>query len=188
MVEIASRDPLLVFSNWACFILFQFCFTGSSLLGIICIVSPHDLLGMVRIVSFHVSLVLHYRVWRVLFHFPHFVIITGHSVYCFMSSFIGSSLLGIDHIVSFHDSLVLPYRAWFELFHFMLCWLLLNGLVYIVSLQALLVHYHSYIALFVLFHFPYWFIILFVVCVISLHSSLVHDYWAWLLVFHFMTH
>jgi hypothetical protein len=40
----------------------------------------------------------------------------------------------------------------------------------------------------VLFHFPYWFIILFVVCVISLHSSLVHDYWAWLLVFHFMPH
>jgi hypothetical protein len=112
-----------------------------------------------------------------------------------MSSFIGSSLLGIDHIVSFQDSLVLPYRAWFELFHFMLCWFLLYGLVYIVSLKASLVHYHSYIVLFVLFHFPYWFIILFVVCVISLHSllrmayivslhaSLVLPYLAWYIFF-----
>ena len=119
MVEIASRDPLLVFPNWACFILFHFCFTGSSLLGIVCIVSPHDLLVLpywvwFAIVSFHASLVLHYWVWRVLFHFPHLVFIPGHGVYCFMSSFIGSSLLGIDHIASFHDSLVLPYRAWFE--------------------------------------------------------------------------
>jgi hypothetical protein len=128
MVELASRDPLLVFSNWACFILFQFCFTGSSLLGIVCIVSPHDLL------------VLPYWVWFVLFHFMlHWCFITGYgvccftSLTCFMSSFIGSSLLGIDYIVSFNDSLVLPYKAWFELFHFMLCWFLLNGQVYIVS-------------------------------------------------------
>ena len=123
------------------------CFTGASLLG------------MVRIVSFHASLVLHYWVWFVLFHFMlQWSFITGYgvccftSLTCFMSSFIGSSLLGIDYIVSFNNSLVLPYRAWFELFHFMLCWFLLNGLVYIVSLQASLVHYHSYIALFVVFH------------------------------------
>jgi hypothetical protein len=87
MVEIASRDPLLVFSNWACFILFQFCFTGSSLLGIVCIVSPHDLL------------VRPYWVWYVLLHFPRWFIITGYGTFCF-TSLTGSSLLGILRFVA----------------------------------------------------------------------------------------
>ena len=143
-------------------LLHWFFLTGHCLYCLTSWFSGSSLMGMVRIVSFHASLVLHYWVWFVLFHFMlHWCFITGYgvccftSLTCFMSSFIGSSLLGIDYIVSFNDSLVLPYKAWFELFHFMLCWFLLNGQVYIVSPQASLVHYHSYIELFVVFH---WFI------------------------------
>ena len=196
------------------FVLCQFFPTGQVLCCFTSCYASSSLLEVVCIVSFRAIPVLPYWEWFVLFHFVLYrfcptghrlycttsnltgssllsmvgFFLTVHGLHCFMSPFIGSSLLGIAHIVSFHDSLVLPYRAWLELFHFMLCWFLLNGLVYIVSLQASRVHYHSYIALFVLFHFPYWFILLFVVCVISLHSSLVHHYWAWLLVFHCMPH
>jgi hypothetical protein len=45
-------------------------FTGSSLLGMVCIV------------SLHASLVLSYWALFVLFHFPHWFIFTGHGLYC----------------------------------------------------------------------------------------------------------
>jgi hypothetical protein len=105
---------------------FTSCFTGSSLLGMICIV------------SLHVSLVHHRWAWFVLFdyalhwffitgyglycstshtasslismiciyHFNlHWFIITGHGFYCFTSCFSGSFLLGIVCNFS-HPSLV----------------------------------------------------------------------------------
>jgi hypothetical protein len=58
------------------------------------------------IFSLHNSLVLPYWAWFVLIHFlPHWFIINGHGLYCFIS-LTGSSLLGMVGIVSLHASLV----------------------------------------------------------------------------------
>jgi hypothetical protein len=140
--------------------------------------------------------------WYLLFHFPHWFIITCHDLYCF-TSLIGTSLLGI---VSFDSSLL----SMICIYHFKLRWFIITehcsycvttrftgssllGMVCIVSLHASLVH--SYWALFVFCHFPHLFIIpghglyclttpfmgsslLGMVSIVSLHASLVLHYWA----------
>jgi len=53
------------------------------------------LLRMISIDLLHFSLVHHYRAWFVFIHFPHCFIITGHGLYCGLSSFAGSFLLGM---------------------------------------------------------------------------------------------
>jgi hypothetical protein len=74
-------------------------FTGSSLLGMVCIV------------SLHASLVHSYWALFVFFHFPHLFIFTGHGLYCLTTRFKGSSLLGMICVVSRHASPFHPYWA-----------------------------------------------------------------------------
>jgi hypothetical protein len=74
---IVSPHDAMVLSYWTWFASFHFMLTGASLLGM-----------------------------RMLFHLPHWVIITGHGLYCFISCFTGTSLLGMACIVSFHVLLV----------------------------------------------------------------------------------
>jgi hypothetical protein len=122
MVCIVSCNASLVHHFWAWFVLFHFhqwfiiaghgfyCFTsitGSSLLGMVCIVSLHaswfsltvhgfyyftscitdsSLLGMVGIASLHYSLVYHCWAWLVLFHLMRYwFFIAKHVLYCFTS-------------------------------------------------------------------------------------------------------
>jgi hypothetical protein len=54
-----------------------------------------SLLGMVCIVSLHASLVPPYWSMFVLIHFSHWFIITGHGLFWFTSCFTGSSSLGM---------------------------------------------------------------------------------------------
>jgi hypothetical protein len=81
-----------------CCILLHFCFTGSSLLGIICNVSPHDLL------------VLPY--W--------------YGSHCFIPCFTGASLQGMACVVLL-PSLGYHSWAWCVLFHVILHRFLLTG-------------------------------------------------------------
>jgi hypothetical protein len=61
-----------------------------------------SLLGMVSIVSLHASLVLHYWAWFVLFHvMPHLFILTGHGVYCFIACLTASFIMGIVGLFHF---------------------------------------------------------------------------------------
>ena len=110
---------LYCFTHW--FIITGHClyycnsrFTGSSLLG------------MVYIVSSHASLVLFYWACYIYVHFPHWFIITGHDLYC-CTSLTGTSLLVMVCIVSLHASLVLHYWAWLVLIHVMLHLFILTG-------------------------------------------------------------
>ena len=118
--------------------------TGSSLLGMVCIVSSHA------------SLVLFNWAWYIYVHFPHWFIITGHDLYC-CTSLTGASLLGMVCIVSLHASLVLHYWAWFVLIHVIFHLFILNGndLYCFTSLTG-----GSLLARFVLFDFPHWFIVI----------------------------
>ena len=167
------------------------CFTGASLLGMVCIISLHD------------SLVLHYWAWFVLFYFMlQWFIINGHGLYC-STSLTCSSLPGMVCIVSLDASLVHYCWASFELLHFILHWFILTGHsvycfnslsgssslenVCIVSHHVPLVH-HIWARL-------YYFTSCFMVhpycgCFfyISLYASLVRPYSAWLVLFHFILH
>jgi hypothetical protein len=138
---IASPHVSLVHHHWAWFASFDYefhwffftghglhcftsCFTGSFLLGIVCIFSLP-------------SLFRHYWTWFILFDYAlHWFFLTGHCLYCFSSCFIGSSLLGMICVVSGHASSVHPYWAWFLLFHIMLRGSSLPGMVCIVSFHA----------------------------------------------------
>jgi hypothetical protein len=134
MVCNLSLDASLVHSYWPLFVFVRiphwfiitghglYCsisFADSSLLSMICIyhfklrwfiITGSSSLGMVCVVSRHVSLVHHYLAWFVLFNFMlHWFIITGHGLYCLTTSFTGSSLLGIVCIFALHASLILHY-------------------------------------------------------------------------------
>ena len=132
------------------------CFTGSSLLGTVCIISlhasliPHSL-AWVCVVSFS-SLAHHYCTWFIFFHcMLHCIVLTGHGLYCFTSFFPGSSSLGIVCIVSFNVSLHASLAIFTE--HGLYCFTTclsgssLLGMVCIVSFNVSLVHH--YWALFV---------------------------------------
>jgi hypothetical protein len=154
MVCIVSL-PSLVHPYWYCFYCFTSRFTCSYLLVMVCI----D--------SLDVSMIRPYWTWRVLFHFPHWFILTGHDLHCFTSP-TGSSLLGRVCIISLHASLGFPYWPWCVLFHFMLHWFITTG--------------HD------LYCFTSCFTgssLLGMVCIVSFHASLVHHYWALLKKFHF---
>jgi hypothetical protein len=84
--------------TWHGLYCFTSCFTASSSLGMVCIA------------WLRASLVLHYWLWIVLFHFPHCFIINKHDLY-----------------LSFQSSLVHHHWAWFLLLHFMLQWFILTG-------------------------------------------------------------
>ena len=117
MVYICSL-PSLVHHYWACLYCLTSCFTGSSFLGMVCIV------------SLHASLVHHHWAWFVLLDYElHWFFLTWYCVYFFTSCVIDSSLLSMVWVVSRHASLVHPYWAWFVLFHFMVYCFLLNGIV-----------------------------------------------------------
>ena len=101
------RALMELFHSPRCFFLavhglhiFISCFSGSSLLVMVCIVSLDD------------SLVYHCWLMRYWFF------LTGYGMYCF-TSITGSSLLCMSCILSCHASLVLPYRTLFVLFHIM---------------------------------------------------------------------
>jgi hypothetical protein len=59
--------------------------------------------------------------WYLLFHFPHWFIITWHDFYCF-TSLIGSSLLGMVCFLSLHVSLVHHHWTWFVWLDYELHW------------------------------------------------------------------
>ena len=162
MVCIAWLRASLVLHYWAWFVLFHFMldwlvitghrlccitpyFTCSSLLVMVCCCyttcfTGSSSLGMVCIVWLRASLVLHYWVWFVLFHFAHRFIIIKHDLY-----------------LSFQSLLVHQYWAWFQMLHFMLQWFILTwhclyffaslsgssllGMVCTVPLSSMVNHY-----------------------------------------------
>ena len=151
MVYIASLEDSLVHHYWA-----LYCFTGHGLHRLTTRFTGSSFLGMACIVSLHASMVHSYWALFVFFHFPHLFIFTGHGLYCLTTRFKGSSslgmlcgcfsscltfssLLGIVWAVSCHASLVHHYLAWFVLFRFMVSWFLLNRHSWIVTLHAWLV-------------------------------------------------
>jgi hypothetical protein len=128
--------------------------TGSSLLGIACII------------AIHASLVLPYWAWFILFRFMLcWFLLTGQCLYCF-TSLTGSSLLGMVRIVAL-PSLVHHYRVWYVLLHFPRWFIItgngtfcctslagssLQGMVRFVALPSLVHHYRVW---YVLLHFPH---------------------------------
>ena len=107
--------------------LFRFYLTGHGL-HYFSFLTGTSLLGMVCIVSLHASLVLTYWPWLVLFHLMrHWLLLTWHGLYYFTSCFTGLSLLSMIVIASFDAWLVLPYWVWLLLFHFLLPWLIITG-------------------------------------------------------------
>ena len=135
--------------------------TDSSLLACLCSSNSHltgsSLLGMVCIVSIHALLVLPYWSMLVLIHFSHWFIITGHGLFCSTSCFTGSSSLGMVCIAWLRASLVLHYWAWFVLFHFMLDWLVITSVVlHYAILHLFIVIGHGLLLFHDMFH---WFII-----------------------------
>ena len=156
---------------------FTSCFTGSSLLGIICII------------SLHASLVEQCRALVELFNFPLWFFLTGHGLYYFISYFHGSSLMVI--VVLFHFML---QWALMELFHSPRCFFLavhglhffiscfsgssMQGIGGIVSLSTLFLPCCSWVAF---FHFMLlWFLLTgnVMVCIVSLDDSLVYHCWS----------
>ena len=101
------------------FMLHWFIITGHDLHGYISFVTGSSLLGMLCIVSLNSSPVHSYWVWLVFFHcMLHWFISTGHGLYSFTSCLTGISLMCMICIVSLRVSLVHHYWAWFVLFHF----------------------------------------------------------------------
>jgi hypothetical protein len=83
------------------------------------------LLSMVYIVSLP-SLVHNYWAWFVLFHFPHWFIITGLCWCSLKSHLTGSSLLCMVCIVLRYALLIPPYWSMFVLIHFS-HWFIITG-------------------------------------------------------------
>ena len=152
-------------------IFFISCFTGSLLLGSVCIVSlslsvhhywpdlhcfiscfiGSSLLGLYCFTSITGS---SYSSWFALFHFILLrFIITEHGLYFFTSCLISSSLLIMVYIFSLHASLVRQNWKWFILLHLKTHWFIITG------------------------H-----------CIVSLHVSLVHHHWAWFASFDYAFH
>jgi hypothetical protein len=104
-------------------------YTGSSLLGMVCIV------------SLHASLFHSYWALFVFCHFPHWFFITGHGLYGFTACFTGSSLLGMVFCLNIRLSgsflLVMACIVSLHASHV----LFVLGMVFIVSLPSLVHHY-----------------------------------------------
>ena len=138
---------------------------------------------MVCIVSRHASLGVH------------LFFLTGHCLYCFTTYLTGSSSMGVICIASLHALPVLPYWTWLVLFHYMLSWVFLTGhglhcfsssitgsfllgIVCIVWHPSLVHHYWAWLVSSSLS----------MVCIVSLHASLVLPCLLWLAFFHLMIH
>jgi hypothetical protein len=132
----------------------------------------------------------------------HCFIPTGHCLY-FVNSLTDSLLLGMVYMVSLHASLVHHHWAWFVLFHVMFHWFIItwHGLYCLTSCFT----GSSLLGVVSLFEYtPLWFFLtghdlhcftscfrgsffFGMICTVSL-PSLVHHYWAWFVLFHFMLH
>jgi len=174
MVCIVACQASLVHSYWAWFKLFRFMLPwfSISVLGLYCFIScltGSSLQGMVCIFWLRASLVHHYWVRFVLFDIMHhWFTIAWHGLYFVLHDSVVHSYWA--WFVLFNHPLVHPYCALFVLFHFMLHCLFLTG--------------HG------LYCFPSFFpgsSLLGMFCIIvSLLPLLVHLYWAWAVLFHFL--
>jgi hypothetical protein len=129
----------------------------------------------------------------------HWFIITWHGLYCFTSCFTGSSSLGMVYIVSLDASLVHSYCPLF-VFVRIPHWFIITGHGLNCSISfadssvlSMICIYHFKLRWFIIIeHGSYCFTTRFtgssllgMVCIVSLHASLVHSYWALFVFFHF---
>ena len=155
---------------------------------------------MVCIAWLRASLVLPYLVWFIFFHFMlNWFFITKHGLDCFTSCFTGSSSLGMVYIVSLDASLVHSYCPLF-VFVRIPHWFIITGHGLNCSISfadssvlSMICIYHFKLRWFIIIeHGSYCFTTRFtgssllgMVCIVSLHASLVHSYWALFVFFHF---
>jgi hypothetical protein len=160
----------MVLPYWAWFALFHFmlhCFIPTEhCLYFVTSLTGSSLLGMVYMVSLHVSLVHHHWAWFVLFHVMfHWFIITWQGLYCLTSCFTGSSLLGM--VFLFEYTPLWFFLTGHGLYCFTSCFTCSffsgHGIYCFTSLTGSSLHG--------------------MICTVSL-PSLVHHYWAWFVLIH----